>query len=73
MHRMESILFLLLAASLAAAGQEASSKAAAGQLSRTAASLSITSPLTAKQIASLCPTAELRRESRRDCLELGGL
>ena len=57
MHRMGSILFLLLAASLAAAGQEASSKAAAGQLSRTAASLSITSPLTAKQIASLRATA----------------
>jgi hypothetical protein len=57
MHRMGSILFLLLAASLAAAGQEASSKAAAGQLSRTAASLSITSPLTAKQIESLRATA----------------
>ena len=57
MHRMGSILSLLLAASLAAAGQEASSKAAAGQLSRTAASLSITSPLTAKQIGSLRATA----------------
>ena len=56
MHRMESILFLLLAASLAATGQEASSKAAAGQLSRTAASLSITSPLTARQIESLRAT-----------------
>ncbi len=56
MHRMGSILFLLLAASLAATGQEASSKAAAGQLSRTAASLSITSPLTARQIESLRAT-----------------
>jgi hypothetical protein len=57
MHRMGSILFLLLAASLAATGQEASSKAATGQLSRTAASLSITSPLTAKLIESLRATA----------------
>ena len=56
MHRMGSILFLLLAASLSATGQEASSKAAAGQLSRTAASLSITSPLTARQIESLRAT-----------------
>src|SRR5260221_49448 len=57
MHRMESILFLWMAASLSAAGQEASSKPAAGQSARTAASPSIASPLTAKLIESLRATA----------------
>ena len=51
MHRMESILFLCLAASLSAAGQEASSKSA-----RTAASPSLASPVTAKLIESLRAT-----------------
>src|ERR1700723_1942692 len=51
MHRMESILFLWMAASLSAAGQEASSKSAAGQSARTAAS-----PSTAKLIESLRAT-----------------
>ncbi len=56
MHRMESILFLWMAASLSAAGQEASSKATAGQSARTAASPSIASPLTSKLIESLRAT-----------------
>src|SRR6266403_4292308 len=56
MHRMESILFLWMAASLSAAGQEPSSQATAGQSARTAASPSIPSPLTAKLIESLRAT-----------------
>ncbi len=56
MHRMESILFLWMAASLSAAGQEASSKSAAGQSARTAASPSMASPVTAKLIESLRAT-----------------
>ena len=56
MHRMASILFLCLAASLTAAGQEASSKSAAGQSARTAASPSMASPVTAKLIESLRAT-----------------
>jgi hypothetical protein len=56
MHRMASILSLFLAASLTAAGQEASPKAAAGQSARAAASSSIASPLTAKLIESLRAT-----------------
>ena len=56
MHRMESILFLWMAASLSAAGQEASSKSAAGQSARTAPSPSMASPVTAKLIESLRAT-----------------
>ena len=60
MHHMASILVLLLAASLPAAGQEASSKASVhstGQLSATVSSPSISSPLTAKRIESLRATS----------------
>src|SRR5258708_22950360 len=56
MHRMASILFLCLAASLTAAGQEASSKSAAAQSARNARAPSMASPVTAKLIESLRAT-----------------